>query len=241
MSYNSRLLELYSSKITGLIALFEELNNSKKDADKNFSWPLLLRIWEKEYEAAPVKLMFFGQETYGWNNHVEPDVRRNTAETLTNEYLLHDMGRDRHRSPFWRTVHKLNWMMGNPDTNCFVWNNILKFGKEDSYGNPSDGVMDAEMKYLNVIPEEVSILHPDVCVFLSGPNYDVEILRKFPDTEFIPVDGFKTNELVRVKNEILPERSFRTYHPGYGVRHSEVYDNILKTIVGLSKLNHPES
>lgn len=235
MSYNDRLLELYSSKLNDLTHLFEELNSSKNDADTNFSWPLLLRIWENEYEAAPIKLMIFGQETYGWDNHAEPKVEENTAETLTNEYLLHNMGRDRYRSPFWRTVHKLNLMLGNPDTNCFVWNNILKFGKEDSYGNPSDGVMAAEMKYLNVISEEVSILHPDVCVFLTGPNYDVDILRKFPNTEFIPVDGFKTNQLVQLKNEILPERSFRTYHPGYGVRHTEVYDYILKTIVSLSK------
>lgn len=218
--------------------MFKLLNNSKIDADKNFSWPLLLRIWEDEYAAAPIKLMIFGQETYGWNNQSEGDVEKNTAETLTNEYLLHNMGRDRQHSPFWRTVHKLNKMMGNPDTNCFVWNNILKFGKEDSSGNPSNGVMDAEMKYMNVIPEEIDILNPEVCLFLTGPNYDSDILRKFPEAEFIPVDGFETNQLVQVKSASLPQKSFRTYHPGYGERHKELYDKILDTIVLLSKYNY---
>lgn len=236
MEYNKRLLELYDSKKEDLVSLFKTLIESENDADHNFSWPMLLRIFNKEYDKAPVKIMFFGQETYGWDNTKETEIRDNNALTLTEEYVGHQLGRHRiGHSAFFRTIHELSRLIGNPDTNCFVWNNILKFGKEDSYGAPSEGVLKAEMEYLNIIPKEVEILNPEVCVFLTGPNYDVDIKNRFPDVEFMPIEGFKTAELVRVKSQGLPEKSFRTYHPGYGYRHKDLYDKILHTIVKLSK------
>ena len=236
MDYNKKLSELYNSKIDSLINLFSELNNSEIESDKDFSWPLLIHVWEEEYEKAPVKLMVFGQETNGWDNHTESRIERNTAETLINEYKLHNMGRHRMSSPFWRTVHLLNNKLGNPDSNCFVWNNILKFGKECGSGNPSDHVIAAEMKYLNIIADEVKILQPDVCVFLTGPNYDSDIKNKFPDVEFLPVEGFEPNWLVQVKSEYLPKTSFRTYHPQYGNTKNDIYRTVLEKIVALSKL-----
>ncbi len=235
MEYNKKLAEIYQPLITGLSKMFEELNNSELMGDRNFSWPLLLRIWETEYDNAPVKLMIFGQETNGWNNQTESKIESNTVETLTEEYVLHDMGRGRMRSPFWRTLRFLNEALGNPDTNCFVWNNILKFGKEDGAGHPSDNVMAAEMQYLNVVKEELGVLKPEVCIFLTGPQYDSDIEKKFGDVKFVAVDGYNSSELARVENEALPKNSFRTYHPGFGNFHKDWYDGVLSKIVELCK------
>ncbi|MDE6556015.1 MAG: hypothetical protein K2K55_03535 [Duncaniella sp.] len=235
MELNTKLLRLYNSKLSDLNNLFGHLLSSKNDADKDFSWPLLLRIWEEDYVTAPIKLMIFGKETNGWNNQTESNIEKNTAETLTEEYVLHNMGRNRTRSQFWNTIRQLNAMLGNPDTNCFVWNNILKFGKEDDSGAPSDGVIKAELEYFNVIPDEVSILDPEVCIFLTGPDYDTDISNKFPDSEFITIEGFETNQLVKIKSAGLPEKTFRTYHPRYRTYNKELYDEILHKIVELSK------
>lgn len=236
MDYNRKLKELYNSKIEDIKTMFNLLNGSTKEADTNFSWPLAIQIWEEEYEKAPVKLMVFGQETNGWNNPTNPSIETNDADSLTAEYLDHHLGRHRLGvSAFFRTMHELNRMLGNPDTDCFVWNNILKFGKEDGKGYPSDAVMDAELKYLNVVSKEVEILKPDVCVFFTGPNYDIDIKKRFPDVEFIPIEGFSERELVRIKSSGLPAHSYRTYHPEYGKWHSEEYNSILNTLVKLVK------
>lgn len=235
MGINEKILKLYDSKLSSLNELFKNLLNSSIEADKDFSWPLMLRIWEKEYESAPVKLMVFGQETYGWKNQIESAIEKNTAETLSEEYVLFDMGHNYRSTPFWETVHRLNKMVGNPDTNCFVWNNILKFGKDDTKGAPSAGVLKAELEYFNVIPDEIRILNPDLCIFLTGPDYDRHILNKFPDVEFIPIEGYETRKFARIKSQYLPENSFRTYHPGYGYRKHEWYQGVLDKIVELSK------
>lgn len=246
MSYNKKLQQLYNTilnlndpdkKNNQLVKLFDELNNSPIEKDHDFTWPMLLRIWEEEYETAPVKLIVFGQEATGWNNQTNDQVETNTVEDLTKEYILHDLGRDRIKSShFLRVMHELNSRLGNPDTNCFVYNNILKFAKVKDSGNPSDGVMEAEMKYMNVISSEIKILDPDVCVFLTGPQYDNDIEKKFPGVEFIAVDGYDYNWLVQLKHEVLPLNSYRTYHPEYimrfgNIEKKETYEKVLSTIV----------
>ncbi|MBD5256856.1 MAG: hypothetical protein HDS50_04375 [Bacteroides sp.] len=237
MTLNQQLMELYASKLKDLPNLFSELNSSFDKRDHNFSWPLLIRIWEEEYLSAPVKVMFFGQEATGWNNQTNNKIEENDEESLTEEYLIHNMGRDKMSSAFIRTMHSLNIRLGNPDTNCFVYNNILKFAKEDGHGYPSDKVMDAEMRYLNVIQDEVDILKPEVCVFLTGVNYDSDIEKKFNGVELLPVPGFEKNWLAQIKHPHLPQKSFRTYHPGR-IMNSEdriIYDKVLDKIIELSK------
>ena len=126
-----------------------------------------------------------------------------------------NLGRS-YNSTFWQWAHKINGMLGNPDANCFVWNNILKFGKDCSKGYPDRLVTNLENKYFNIIADEISILNPDVCIFLTGPSYDVEIESKFPDVEFINFGGYEDiKEVAQVKSKYLPMHSYRTYHPGY--------------------------
>lgn len=236
MNYNQQLQNLYASKLQDLKELFSKLNNSDSDTDKDFSWPLLLYVWEEDYAKANVKLMVFGQETYGWNSPV-PRIEDNDIHSLISTYISHELGhgRDDKRSNFWPFVYKLNRAFGNNDTNCFIWNNILKFGKEDTPGRPSQNVTQAEIMHFNVIAEEISILHPDVCIFLTGPDYDEDIKKKFGDVEFISVEGYDHRQFARLKSRYLPKNSFRTYHPGYGNRISGLYQDIMNKIIELCK------
>ena len=54
-------------------------------------------------------------------------------------------------------------------------------------------------KYFNVISDEIDILKPEVCIFLTGPSYDNNIRLKFPDVEFINFGG----SLVSNKNGLV--------------------------------------
>jgi len=91
--------------------------------------------------------------------------------------------------------------------------------------------------YPNKLPEServcsgICILKPEVCIFLTGPSYDNNIRLKFPDVEFINFGGYKfINEVAQLKSKNLPFHSYRTYHPGYGVRYSNWYTEVFDII-----------
>lgn len=228
IEWNNKLEQLYRSKTRDLLKMYEEL----KQADRtDYSWPLLLHVWEEEYSNAPVKLMIIGQETNGWGAKLET-----TNDVLSSMKMYEDfnLGHN-YKSTFWQWAYKINQILGNPDSNCFVWNNILKFGKECSKGCPDWQVTNLENKYFNIIADEISILEPDVCIFLTGPSYDAEIKSKFPDVELINFGDYKINEVSQLKSKKLPALSFRTYHPGYGGRYSDWYLELFEIIANAVK------
>lgn len=156
-SLNKRLEQLYRSKVDDLQAMYAELRKLGLD---DCSWPLLLHVWEEDYAKAPVKLMFVGQETMGW------EAPFNTEDEVASSMAVYErfvLGQD-YKTPFWSWVRRINQQFGNPDTNCFVWNNILKFGKEAEKGRPDSRITDLENKYFNVIKDEMAILGP-MCAF----------------------------------------------------------------------------
>lgn len=221
---NKKLEQLYLSQTDNIFKMYKESNQS---GNKDFSYPLLLHVWEEEYSKAPVKLMIIGQETNGWDAKLEAP---NDVISSMRTYENFNLGRN-YNSTFWQWTHRINHMLGNPDTNCFVWNNILKFGKECGKGHPDWQVTENENKYFKVIPDEIAILNPDVCIFLTGPSYDNNIRSKFPDVEFINFGGYKfINEVAQLKSKNLPVHSYRTYHPGYGARYSQWYTEVFDII-----------
>jgi len=60
---------------------------------------------------------------------------------------------------------------------------------------------------------ELQILRPDVCIFLTGPDYDFILEDLFPGLEMSPVDVAPARELATLIHPALPLRSYRTYHP----------------------------
>lgn len=220
---NSKLEKLYLSKADNLSKMYDELQQLNQN---DYSAPLLLHVWEKDYLDAPVKLMIIGQETNGWGDAGSDDVHSGMKR-----YEDFNMGRH-YNSPFWLWARTINSMFGNPcSNNCFIWNNILKFGKESDKGYPDWHVTNLENKYFNVIADEISILKPDVCIFLTGPSYDSEIKSKFPDVEILNSGGYKDiKEVAQLKSRHLPQHSYRTYHPGYGGRYPDWYTEVFEII-----------
>ena len=71
MSINRKLEELYTRH-------WDKALSARKDI--KMSNPLLIKVDEEKYSSAGVKIMIFGQETYGWNGEFgNQDVDR-TAE-----------------------------------------------------------------------------------------------------------------------------------------------------------------
>ena len=64
---------------------------------------------------------------------------------------------------------------------------------------------------LGLLEAEVRILKPDVAVFFTGPEYDARLQTTFPDVRFVRRD----DEVTQLRSNLLPEKSFKTYHPTY--------------------------
>lgn len=153
-----------------------------------------------------------------------------------------------YNSLFWQYAHRFNIDLNGIDDLNFVWMNVNKFGSGSGVGKPelvefrqcrhveqqavhAQAVLDDEVKYYNLLVEELAILKLDVCLFLTGPNYDQDIARKLPDVEFHSLCEFGEREAARLHSRYLPRHSYRTYHPGYGNRISETYQRILNAIL----------
>ena len=115
------------------------------------------------------QLVIFGQETNGWYcdyMNSEEEIRKNITK-----YKEFRLGAE-YNSPFWRCAHCFNMDLNEDDDLNFVWMNINKFGKDCGSGKPNQEVLYDEVKFYNFLADELVVLKPNVCLFLTGPNYD---------------------------------------------------------------------
>ncbi|MEO8926706.1 MAG: hypothetical protein ABI306_06030 [Caulobacteraceae bacterium] len=82
-----------------------------------------------------------------------------------------------------------------------------------------------------LLREEIEILRPDVCIFLSGPNYDGLIANSFPDAVCEPVADIPVNVFARIKRPPLPIETFRTYHPNARWKNAKQYRDRVRDIL----------
>ena len=226
---NEQLFHLYASRIQGINALYADLD--AKDI-KDYVGPLLPYCWEEQYLKSKHRLVVFGQETKGWYSdymNSEEEIRKNIQM-----YKDFSLGAE-YNSPFWQYAHWFNKELNEFDEQNFVWLNINKFGSDSGVGRPEQEVLDDEVRFYNLLADELSILKPDVCLFFTGPNYDQDILRKLPDVKFHEFGGFGLREVARLSSKHLPLHSYRTYHPGYGNRISDSYQRMLDAIMDACK------
>lgn len=228
MNINEQLFNLYSSNLSGLQQLYKELDDID---EKDYCGPFLVYCWEDFYNSSNYKLVIIGQETYGWEGSSDyirndDDVRRSIES-----YRDFEIGK-LYKKIFLKYAHNINHKLnGDSSTPNFVWTNINKFGKEDTAGKPAEDVLLREVSYYNLFEKEIEILNPDVCIFLTGPNYDSNIKDKIPDIVFEEFLGYPLNELALLKSSHLPQKSYRLYHPGYGNRYYEWYNEMIDKII----------
>ena len=210
---NKQLKELYSSKWEKLTI---EMNKIIADTTKPIkpANPLLLYVDnEDEWESADIKIMFFGQETNGWEKLFSKDI-----DTLQNVYNGHynKGGGYKYGYAFWNSILKLKNSIEKqyPDKKIkMIGNNLIKIGKSSDKNRPPGYIRDIELNHFSVIKDEIAILRPYIIWFLTGPNYDGDIKNIFKEAEHVCIAPY-----VRKYISILPINdipfSFRTYHPG---------------------------
>ena len=226
MGINKQLNKLYSNKWNDFLKMEKVLGY---EGILNYSSPLLMYCWEDEYNNCNKKLLFVGQETNSWFE-CGSSLDKNSLKQVITNYEEFELANG-YNSPFWRFIKELNSRFNDTEY-CYLWTNINKFGQHGAEGRPDPKVLDLESEYFNILKDELTILKPDAVIFLTGPNYDNDIINKLGATEFLECSDHTSREFAQLKNKYLPKKSFRIYHPNY-LSHSKMFDEYLDI---LSKL-----
>lgn len=196
--------------------------------------PLLLDI-PSGYFAADWKVMIFGQETNDWEGLFPHENGVAHLLKTYSDFYNSNYCYSPYDGQFWNGVSKIKKALAEKlkdsgKATSVIWNNLIKIGKAKAKGAPSEAILKFEDAWFDVISFEISVLKPNIVIFLSGPNYDKYINRIFSDVSFESINERGKRQLARVKSNRLPIDSIRTYHPNYLWRNG--FYNYLDEIVG---------
>ena len=199
--------------------------------------PLLMSVPDG-YESAERRILFCGQETYGWGWTADyrkqypryerdfpfkdvcslADFMRNEdgVEALCWAYREFDFSSKQpinHRSLFWQAFREVQGWPGA----SLIWGNLSRcdYLGHSILAAPTALIDELAELQRELLTEEICLLKPDVCLFFSGPYYDVLLSTIFPDIVYEPVVTANVRQLAKLSHPNLPAMSFRTYHPGY--------------------------
>ena len=184
--------------------------------------PFLLKINEEEYDKADIKVMIFGQETWGWNTTFGKTIENmmNHYENAKENYLSGENKGFRMGFNFFKDEIEKQY---NNKNIIFIWNNISKIGRYESKGVTGD-IKKLARNFFPVICEEIKILNPDIVIFLTG-NRDDDIKFHFQDAVFEKYHNNSTllskggtrnyQPAYKVISKDLPCKTVKVYHPSY--------------------------
>ena len=229
---NEKLQEIYNSKWNELSDGLNEIlkDNSKENKPTN---PLLLYINEDDYKNADIKIMIFGQETNDWEGNFQNDINicLDTYDDFFNANDCFSYG-----GQFWNGFNRFLTLLQNEFPNkkiSSVWNNVIKIGNSGRDKNyPPEYIYNIENEKFKVISSEIEILRPDIILFLSGPNYDLELKNSLNEAVFSELsEDFTERKLAKIKYKNY-KNVFRTYHPNYLWRNGidTYFNEIIKKI-----------
>jgi hypothetical protein len=216
--------------------LLDALSSLTLEEMRHLSNPFLIKCLPA-YRKSPIKVLFVGQETSGWesfettlskfNNQNRDAMRDEIIEFLQWMYEDFRFNRKWGNTLFWRGVRRLYQAVSpNKGDDGFLHTELVRFDLNSS--RPPHHVEELLQREYNVLPMEIEALSPNIIMFLTGPNYDERIIKTFHNfggsgrsLTFEPVEEMKHNALVRLSHSSLPYHSYRTYHPGFSLLHDE--------------------
>ena len=219
-----------------------ERTNQLSEADE-VSAPLLIKI-PALYESARIRVVMIGQETNGWGDSgpstpgpstlatMQKQPTEETAlflEDLYEKFLNERKGKPSRR-PFFQGINQLMGQLGNRQS--YVWTNLFP---SDHGNKPPQGEMREWLLDFRVLAAQISILEPNVVIFLTGPNRDDVVQKLFKGATFTALRDKRRSQLAKISGAAgLPAASYRTYHPAYLRRSKqwELLDIITKDILG---------
>ena len=240
MSMNNKLEVLYKKYWNNFIEKGKLLNiKNELEEKEQLVNPLLLKIDENKYCNADIKVMIYGQETWGWHR------LGTSVEDEMNHYLRFfiddEVWKSKKKSSFWKAFkffqYELNQYYSDKKI-VYIWNNISKVGRKKGKGVTAD-IRELERNTFSIILEEIKILNPDIVIFLTGNRND-DIKFNFKDVKFenIRIDSslkskngkIKYKPVAKVTSEFLPKKSIRLYHPSFFGGYNNVKGDAIKII-----------
>jgi hypothetical protein len=161
------------------------------------------------------RVAIIGQQQKGCDYNYKDFLDKWTILEAVSTYEKFYFGKNYTLSPFWQFFREVreHYHGCNCDMGIVAWANLLKFETVDE---ESILWQDFEEEVLslqgNIFNEEIKILRPDICIFVTGPNYDRIIQWYFPGVVFEDTE-LGGRVLSRVVHGELPKYTFRTYHP----------------------------
>lgn len=171
-----------------------------------------------EYWTAPTKLVFVGQETFGWANHAD-------VASQMNSYSSFGLGRKYYASPYWKVIRKLELQLTGR-TFASACLNLNRFDERKRRPNRSNRIVLEELD--DLLLKELLILAPDIVIFFTGPGYDGRILRVLQGRQ-TEIGDYRTRQLCRIECSPLRSKVYRTYHPHY-LRRSGLEKTVIPAI-----------
>lgn len=227
------------------------------------SGPLLLKI-PTNWAGRSQRILVIGQETLGWGFDSSYEASwsfgtihsfsdflgaANAIPAMQRGYELFEYARhqpENYRSPFWRGYRQVREVIGDAqdglDTGV-LWTNLFKTSirpndKEDHgsvqrFASPSERQMLVQMSG-SILRRELEVLRPTGVVFCTGPIYDQLLSTCLPGVEFVEMTDKPLRALARIEHPLLPQASFRIYHPGYLNRRGlwHLFDEVLGQLRG---------
>lgn len=233
---NQELREIYKPYLESL---------KKQTWDSFVSAPLLMHVYP-EYTAVDRKILIVGQETHTWGS-----MNGSSVSDLLEKYEKFNLAKSvdygdgkpfrNLKSPFWNfsrsLFHNLNkeCIGVTRRTNGFLWTNISKFDYDGT--TPDANLQDRNEAGFFLLKSEISILNPDVVVFLTGEKYNRWIDKVFaPLREEVLTNGYL--QVLRVGDGSLPKLTFQTRHPRtlIGVRKKAIPNRYREVLTKMTEI-----
>jgi hypothetical protein len=173
-------------------------------------------VWvDDDYFNAPLRVAIVGQQVdgteYSYREFAETwsiqDAIKNTREF--------DFGSTYWRTPFWQFFHAVRVSQLGPEssTRSLLWTNLVRFvtlERDSILWKPyAEGALRLQD---DILKTELKLTKPDICIFVTGPNYDPILERYFPGIEYQD-RGLNIRAFAKLKHSALPAFSYRSYHP----------------------------
>lgn len=201
--------------------------------------PVILMDVPEKWVSAPKRVLIVGQETMGWDfkageyyDWPHPPILdleqyldyEQSVDAVMYGYRAFEFARHQpgnYNSAFWRAYRQVRSVTGDERDGfeCAVlYTNLFKNAVDgDSIvRNGTEQEADAVWQYsAGLLAKEIEVLKPDVVILFTGPDYDRYVNFEFSGVAFNEVEGYAPRVLSKLSHPMLPEQTWRTYHPSY--------------------------
>ena len=233
---------------------FKEESTLPETLQERLSAPLLLKVsntWVKNKK----RVLIVGQETLGWNfrkgQHYKwpydpissfKDFKMidDSINAMVHGYSFFEFAKH-HRnysSPFWRAYRQVRKKIGDEIdgiNTSVLWSNLFRMSLDGGSvikNGSLEEISNIRTSSAGLLKAEIKILNPTSIIFFTGPDYNNSLYSEFENSTLIPFKSYDINQTSYVKHEVLPEKTIRTYHPGYLNRGKwDIVNQIIETII----------